>query len=84
MGLLVTRTGAERLDMKFKKGHVYTHQNILDVVIFVQDVLDINEEFVELKIRWFNRRGMDLHAEEVIKVNGKEYPRWYEWEGEVV
>lgn len=68
--------------MKFEQGKVYTHQNMLDLVIFVQQIFPVNENYLKLKVRWFNRRGMDIKLEETIKINKSEFPRWYEWDGQ--
>jgi hypothetical protein len=68
--------------MKFEKGKVYTHKNMLDMVIFVQDTYhDFDKNAIYLKIRWYNRRGMDINTEEIIRIVKSELGNWYEWEG---
>ena len=65
--------------MRFKQGGIYTHQNMLDMVVFVQQVFPVNEDYVKLKVKWFNRRGMDIHVEETITIQKKDLKFWYEW-----
>lgn len=68
--------------MKFEQGKVYTHQNMLDVVMLVHQTWSVHKDYVRLRVNWFNRRGMDLNAQEVIKVNKSEFKRWYQWDGQ--
>lgn len=68
--------------MKFEQGKVYTHKNMLDTIVYVLQVLPVNNDYTKLKVKWFNRRGMDLNIEEVIEINKSEFSRWYEWDGQ--
>ena len=65
--------------MRFEQGKTYSHQNMLDTLIFVQQVFPVNKDYVKLKVRWFTRTGLDIKLEETIRVNKSEFKRWYEW-----
>lgn len=65
--------------MKFEKGKVYSHKNMLDLNIYVLYVFHTNNDSVKLIVQWYNRRGMYLGVQETIKINDSELPRWYEW-----
>lgn len=67
--------------MKFEKGKVYTHKNMLDMVVYVQHAFPANKDYLLLKIKWFNRRGMDINQEETVKIYKNEFFNWYEWKG---
>lgn len=64
----------------FERGKVYTHKNMLDCVMRVLYVLPF-ENHVELKVNWFNNRGMDLNVKETVKVKKSDFSNWYEWKG---
>ena len=52
------------------------------MVIFVQDTYhDFDKDAIYLKIRQYNRRGMDINTEEIIRIVKSELGNWYEWEG---
>lgn len=53
---------------------------MLDMVIKVMYVYLPYEAHVNLRIKWFNRRGMDIHTEETVKIKNEEFGNWYEWE----
>jgi len=73
--------------MEFKKYGVYTHENMLDMVIYVQQILWVNDKYAKLKVKWFNRRSMDINLEEQVKILKSEFCRWHEWDilaGEII
>lgn len=70
--------------MKFYRGRTYTHKNMLDMVIYVYCVTPVNEEYTNLKVKWFNRRGLDINQEETVKIKNSDFNNWYEWKGQKI
>lgn len=70
--------------MTFHRGRCYTHKNMLDMVIYVTHIVFKGNNYTKLRIRWFNRRGLDINQEEVVKIKVSEYENWYEWKGKAV
>lgn len=50
---------------------------MLDTAIHVLDILENKSKHIKLKIKWFNRRGMDLNILETIKINKSDFYNWY-------
>lgn len=70
--------------MKFERNKIYTHKNMLDMLVFViYDYMPF-ESYTKLRIKWFNRRGLDVNQEETIKITNEEAINWYEWKGKAV
>jgi hypothetical protein len=68
-----------RFNMKFKARHFYTHKRMLDMVVQVIYIFQSDHKDV-LKVRWFNKRGLNIGLEETIEINEKELHNWHEWE----
>lgn len=62
----------------FKPYHVYTHKRMLDAAVFVLESVRLPSGGHSLKIRWVNRRGLDLGLVEQIVVNRDQVGNWYE------
>jgi hypothetical protein len=53
---------------------------MLDMIIYVRYVFMPEEDHVKLRVAWFNKKGMDINAEETVKISKSEFSNWYEWE----
>lgn len=62
----------------FKPFHKYTHVNAMDVVIFVLSVHYVGPNYTRLKVRWFNKRGLNLNVIQNVKITKEQYPNWSE------
>lgn len=61
----------------FKFQHVYTHNRMLDAAILVIKNYRLLDGRYKLKIRWMNRRGMDLGIIENVTIKKEEVKNWY-------
>ena len=64
----------------FKKFKTYTHKAMLDVVVLVLTSYRLEDGRYRLKVRWFNRRGIDLGIQETITITKPQVKNWYEME----
>lgn len=62
--------------MRFEVGHIYTHNNMLDVCMLVVCVFE--EEPCHLHVRWFKRNGLDFNATNIIRIKEENLGKWYE------
>ncbi len=62
----------------FQKYRTYTHKNMLDAAFMVLSSFRTPKGDYKLKIRWFNRRGMDLGLNETVKVVQAQVGNWAE------
>lgn len=59
----------------FKVGHVYTHQNMLDVCMLVARAT--TDKFGwDLRVRWFKKNGLDLGATDDIYIKMEDVAKW--------
>jgi len=61
----------------FKFAHTYTHNRMLDCAIYVLKSYRLPDGRYKLKIRWMNRRGMDLGIVENVTIVKSEVKNWY-------
>lgn len=59
----------------FRVGSVYTHGNLMDVMMLVLKA-DSGVQGSFLTVRWFKKNGLDLNAKDDIYVNKEDYGRW--------
>lgn len=62
----------------FKKGCAYSHSRMLDAAILVLGSQRNTDGSYKLKIRWVNRRGLDLGLNEDVTIVKEEVKNWYE------
>lgn len=62
----------------FKFAHTYTHNRMLDCAIYVMISYRLPDGRYKLKVRWFNRRGMDLGIDEKVIITRDEVKNWYQ------
>ena len=65
----------------FKPWRTYTHKNMLDCVILVLKSFRVQDGRYKLRVRWMNRRGMDLGIIENVTITRDQIENWCEWKG---
>ena len=65
--------------MKFEKGKLYTHRNMLDCIIHVLGPVYQDSEGYVLKVSWWVRAGYSLNMQETISIKRSDLQHWYEW-----
>jgi len=68
--------------MQFEEGKVYSHIRMLDVAIYVLDIIYQELDQTFLKIRWCTKAGRDMNQIDKITIVASEFDNWYEIKGE--
>ena len=63
--------------MKFEKGKLYTHQNMLDTCVYVYN--SITENPHRIYIGWFLKSGLNMNIEELITIKPEQLEYWHEY-----
>lgn len=66
----------------FKFAHTYTHRKMLDMTIYVLKSFRLIDGRYKLKVRWGNKRGMDIGITENIEIKREEVKNWNLFVGE--
>jgi len=63
--------------MIFKQFNFYTHKNMLDCAIFILESCEMQNGDYDLKICWFNKRGLNIGIIEKIIIHRDQIGNWY-------
>lgn len=63
----------------FRAGKVYTHKKMKETAFLVVSVLDEDFKYVQLRVKWYLRRGGYLGSDDVI-VSKSDFSQWYIYE----
>lgn len=62
----------------FKLNKTYTHKKMLDCAILILKTFKLQTADYTIKIKWINKRGMDLGLVENVRITKDQVKNWYE------